>query len=389
MGIVRRWRCRRRTAVFAPLGAVLSVVMVSCGSGEPGASGSAPGSVPEFAVVAGADGIAAIGSDWFEPVAGLSPAQYSYAGPLSVGVDGTAAAVIGEDRIALVRPHEPAVVADCSDCSGIAASSGRIVTTRKNFTPGEGFEIVAFSSELAPGRIVAARRLAERANTAYPAENTESPVTLAADPDSVTVGYLSRNGGNRRGPSILAQYDYDGRLLRNVTVDGLVGRSAVSPDGRHLALEVSGSGGACVTVSQPIVVDLESLRVQPLQPEVPAGVTASDPLIEPWFTLTDLVWDARELIAIGEVNTPTSEENSCDADPGVWQRRFDPATGRLEDSGGMTVRATRWVGPGCADVVSVTGRYEDAVLVRRAGGAEQQLGHYYEVSLGRPAPADC
>lgn len=389
MGSVRQWRCCWRAVAFASLGVVLSAVTVSCGSGESGTSGSAPNSAPQFAVVAGADNIAAVGGDWFEPVAGLRPARSFYTGPLSVGVDEMSAAVIGQDHIALVRPHQPALVADCADCSGIAADNDRIVTTRKNFSPGEGFDIVEFSSELAPGRTVSAQRLAERANTAYPAENTDSPVTLAADSDSVTVGYLSRNGGNRRGPSILAQYGYDGRLLRNVTVDGIVGRSVVSPDGRQLALEVTGSGGACVTVSRPVVVDLEALRMRPLQPEVPAGVTAKDPLMEPWFTMTDMVWDGRELVATGEVNTPTPEEYTCDADPVVWQRRFDPATGRVADSGGTTPQATRWVGPGCGDVVSIKGRYVDGVLARGIDGAGQSLGHYYEVSLGRPAPANC
>ena len=388
MDSVRLWRCCRAVA-FAPLGVVLSAVLVSCGSGESGNSGPTPNVAPQFAVVAGEDTIAAVGGDWFEPVAGLSPGPNSHIGALSVGVDETSAAVLGEDRIALVRPHRTPVIADCADCSGIAVAGNRIVTTRKNFSPGEGFDIVEFSSELAPGRTVPAQRLAERANTAYPAENTDSPVTLAADSDSVTVGYLSRNGANRRGPSILARYGYDGRLLRNVTVDGIVGRSVVSPDGQQLALEVTGSGGACVTVSRPVVVDLESLRVRPLQPEVPAGVTAKDPLMEPWFTLTDMVWDGRELIATGEVNTPTPEEYTCDVDPAVWQRRFDPATGRVVDSGGTTPQATRWVGPGCGDVVSVKGRYVDGVLARGIDGAGQSLGHYYEVSLGRPAPANC
>ncbi|MGH4023996.1 MAG: hypothetical protein ACRDRV_05365, partial [Pseudonocardiaceae bacterium] len=363
MDSVRQWPYRWAVA-FAPLGVVLSAVLVSCGSGESGNSGSAPNSAPQFAVVTGEDTIAAVGADWFEPVAGLSPGPSSYIGALSVGVDETSAAVLGTDRIALVRPHQPPVTANCADCSGIAVAGNRILTTRKNFSPGEGFDIVEFSSELAPGRTVSAQRLAERANTAYPAENTDSPVTLAADSDSITVGYLSRNGGNRRGPSILAQYGDDGRLLRNVTVDGIVGRSVVSPDGRQLALEVTGSGGACVTESRPVVVDLTSLRVRPLQPEVPAGVTAKDPLTEPWFTMTDMVWDGHELIATGEVNTPTPEEYTCDADPAVWQRRFDPGTGRVVDSGGTIPQATRWVGPGCGDVVSVKGRYVDGVLAR-------------------------
>jgi hypothetical protein len=141
-------------------------------------------------------------------------------------------------------------------------------------------------------------------------------------------------------------------------------------------------------VSRPVVVDLESLQQQPLQPEVPAGVTSNDSLMEPWFTLTDMAWDAGEVVITGEVHAPVGDEG-CDADPAIWQRRFDPATGRLNDTGDIGARATRWFGPDCTDVIDVTGPYEDAVVTRRTGGTEEQLGRYHQVSLGMPRPADC
>jgi hypothetical protein len=108
------------------------------------------------------------------------------------------------------------------------------------------------------------------------------------------VGYLSRNGGVRRGPSIIAQYSTSDSLVRSISVDGIIGESSVSPDGRYLALGVGGSGGACVTVSDPVVVDLDRLRVQTVDPTVPAQALArADALTEPWFLMTDLVWNGR------------------------------------------------------------------------------------------------
>jgi len=267
-----------------PVFAVLSLLLVSCSL--PGSAPDGRG-VPEFAVVSGTDGIAVTNGQWIERVPGLSPSLS--AGPQAVGLDATSAGIVASEAIAVVRPHEPPVRVACADCAGIAATNVFVVTTRKNFTLGEGFDIVLFTHDLRPSRTVPAQRLEERGSTSFPAENAESPITLAADAGRVTVGYLPRLGGARRGPSIVAQYDYDGRLLNSVFVDGLIGQSAVSPDGRYLALGVGGSGGACVTVSEPVVIDLGSLNVRTIDPAIPSGVTVdSASLSDPWFMLTDL-----------------------------------------------------------------------------------------------------
>jgi hypothetical protein len=366
--------------------ALLAVLLVSCSeSGKPAPQADPPG-VPDFAVVAGKDGVALVGDDWFEPVAGLAGSSAGYVGAMAVGVTSASAVVLAAGRIALVRAHQPAVVVDCAECAGIAVTDEFVVTSRKSFTPGNGIEIVLFQRDLTPSRTVPADRLEERGATDYPAENTESPVTLAAGSGRITLGYLSRVGGIRSGPSVVAQYDFDGKLLGNASVDGTLGRSAVSPDGRRVALGVGGSGGACVTVSSPVVVDLDSLRVRKVEPDVPGG--ASDSGRFPWFMLTDLSWREGTLFATGEVHNPPAGE-TCDPHPRTWRRGFDPATGQVRDTGGQTADATRWIGPGCDDVLTASGNFEDALLVRKTKGTETTLGNYHHLRLGRPLPAEC
>jgi hypothetical protein len=380
-----RSACRRSARVRAAAFALLVPLAVSCGAAGPG---GAPREAPPFAVAFGVDGIAMTDGNWIEKIP-ITVTEVSIYRGEAVGLDASRAAVVAGDQIAVMSPGRPATVADCADCAGIAATDEFIVSTRKNYTPGEGFEILLFSHDGAPVRSIAARRLEERVTTTYPAENTESPITLAADPDRVTVGYLARAGGVRAGPSIVAQYDYQGNLLAHVSVAGILGRSAVSPDGRLLALGVGGSSGACVTTSEPFVVDLQSLQVRPIEPRVPAAVIDdSGSFSEPWFLLTDLIWRDTTLLATGEVHELAAEE-SCDPDPEVWQRSFEPAAGRLVDTPDLGARAIRWVGPDCDHLLAITARWEDSALVRTTAGPEQRLGGFYRISLGRPVPADC
>jgi hypothetical protein len=334
----------------------------------------------EFAVVAGKDGVALVGATWFEKVPELAAGE-SY-GASSVDI-GTSAAVLAGNRIAVVRPHRSAVVADCADCAGIAATSEHIVTSRSNYTPG-GFEIVMFKNDLAVDRIVPVQRLQERGNTDYGAENTASPVMLAAAPGRVTVGYLARDGGVRRGPSVVAQYDFDGRLINHVVVDGILGRSTVSADGRRLAVGVGGSGGACITISVPVIIELDSLQVRTIEPDL--LVTASGPFS--WFLTTDLDWRSDVLMVTGELHDPSPDE-TCDPSPKIWRREVDPVTAIARDTAGQNAMSRRWNGPGCDDVLEVAGSWASAELVRRSGGKEERLGGYSTMSLGLSAPAEC
>ncbi|MGW6930761.1 hypothetical protein ACWGE0_11905 [Lentzea sp. NPDC054927] len=334
----------------------------------------------EFAVVAGKDGVALVGGAWLEKVPELAD-EASY-GVSSIDI-GTSAAVLAGSHMAVVRPHRPPAIADCADCAGIAATGENILTSRKNYTPG-GFEIVLFKHDLAVDRIVTAERLQERGNTDYGAENTASPVVLAAEPGRVTVGYLARDGGVRRGPSVVAQYDFDGRLINHVVVDGILGRSTVSADGRRLAVGVGGSGGACITSSVPVIIELDSMQVRTIEPDL--LVTASGAYS--WFLTTDLDWRTDLLTVMGELHDPPPGE-TCDPSPKIWRRDVDPATAIARDTAGQNATARRWNGPGCDDVIEVNGNWASGELVRRSGGKEERLGNYATMSLGRSAAEEC
>ena len=372
----------RRSVLLVLAAVVLPALVVSC------AAVDSRRSDPTFAVVFGADGVAITDGNWVEKVPMGNPEVVPWSGE-AVGLDESTAAVVAVHHIAVVTPHAPDVLADCAECAGIAATDDHIVTTRRNLTPGGGFDIVFFSHDLQEERSVAAQRLEERGTTSFSAENVESPTTLAADADRVTVGYLSRVGGVRAGPSIIAQYDHDGRLLGSVQVDGIIGGGpAVSPDGRLLAVGIGGSGGACVTVLEPALVDLQTLRVQLIEPTRPAAVAVDSSTSDAWFLLTDLIWRESTLLVTGEVHAPPAGEG-CDPQPESWQRSYDPATGQVDDLGDLAARALRWVGPDCDHLLAVIGPWESAALVRTTAGPEQQLGRFARIGLGQPVPASC
>lgn len=330
---------------------------------------------PPVAVAWGEDGVALVGKDWIERLEGLS-APYGLPG---AQVDAARIAVQVTDRVAMLRAHEPPVFAECVGCAGIAANGEYVVTTRVSYSPTNGFEFLLFPHDLSAPRVVAAERVEERAATTYPAENIQAPVTLAVGSDRIIVAYLSREGSYRRGPSIIAQYAFDGRLLDHIRVDAVLYGSAVSSDGRRLAIGVGGNSGYCHTTSTPIVVDLESLRVSRIAPAMPPATTETGR--NPWFTQVDLVWRDGNLIATGEVHDPPPME-VCDEQPELWRREFDPAARTVKENGNRRTSAVRWFGPGCQDVVAVT---RDG-LVRGEG---QRLGAYTGLVGGQAAPADC
>ncbi|MER7081357.1 hypothetical protein SAMN02982929_01949 [Saccharopolyspora kobensis] len=364
-----------------------AALLASCGSA---------GSAPDFAVATGADGLTLVGADWTQQVPGFGPAENSLFSPnnsdaeIAAPLDSARAVVVYADRVVVVARGSEPVVRDCAECSGVAVTDTDIVTARTNHAPDNGFDLVLYDHELAAERVVPAQRLQERASTGL-ADNTESPVTLAADEDKITVGYLARDGGNRRGPSVIAQYDYAGELLGSTKVDGLLGRSAVSPDGRLLAVGVGGSGGYCVNPYEPVVVDLSTLGVREVEPAVP-GTSPDDP--DPWFELTDLVWAGEALLATGELHVVRNPGEVCDPEPEVWQRTIDPETGAPVDSGGHQAISTRQVGPDCDDVVQTVnpsnpeGSSPDGDIVLRRGSGHV-LGDYSRISLGTPASAAC
>jgi len=376
---------------ISALSAALLLSVVGCGStpetSPPGTTRAAQAAAESFSVLVGPKGLAVLHGTTVEPVAGVPPTEVTAAGPVAALLPETSgAAAVSAERIVVLGPGQPPIVKPCNTCSGVAATADAIITTRSNFREGEGFDLVFFDHRLASSRIVPAQRLTERAKTTFPAENTDPPVTLAASASSVTVGYLSRNGGVRAGPSIVAQYSLAGKLLAQVSVDGIIGRSAVSPDGHYLALGVGGSGGACVTVSDLAVIDLEQLTLADLGPAIPDAYPI-DPsaLSEPWFLLTDLLWNADRVSATGEIYSPPPGE-SCDPKPQIWQRVYHPVADELSDRQ-VQARGIRWLGPGCDEVAELRGEWSERQLVKQPEGTE--LGRFTAVGLGAGPPARC
>jgi hypothetical protein len=338
-----------------------------------------------FALAQGADGVAVVTSDGLERISQFSPPEFTTAGPSAVLLPGgDRAVVVLDDHVALVGPGVAPIVHECLGCVGVAATKDGVVTSRKNYQPGEGFDLVFMGPDLSVLHTVPAARLEERAAATYPAENTESPVTLAADAAGVVVGYLSRNGGIRRGPSVVARYSQDGRLLGHVMLDGVLGRSIASSDGRYLAIGVGGSGGACVTISEPHIVDLHDLTPIEVAPELPAGFHPGSDYS--WFMLTDLLWNDTQLVITGQAFDGNAGPSGCDPHPQGWRRVFDAASQRMIDEKPGDIGAARWFGPSCGDVVATTSKGQ---LLRASGSRLTPLGRYDSLALGADRPADC
>jgi hypothetical protein len=412
-----RRRLRAEVARRVRVRALLIGVVVGLGTATAGACGSEgtgtspqdrveqdgrsdePVAPPPMAV--GEDGVAIVDVEGLHRVEGLPASPYATTGSPAVPAFGDRIAVVSEGQVALIGPGGDAVVADCAECSGVAATAEHVITTRRNGQPGEGFDIVLLTEDLEVAETVAATRASEPVNGTPSGENSASPVTLAASEDRVVVGYLSVNGGVRAGPTVVAAYSYDGELLDHMLVSGLLGLAAPSPDGEHLAVGVGGSGGACITSSALEVIALDGLEVLGAEPAVPAEVMATfDDLGEPWLYMVDVAWTGTAVRTVGEVYRTGWAENasgevmpgpdtSCEV-PEFWVRTFDIETGAFTDVRSDDVVATRWIGPGCSDVVEIRRSAPgESVLVAVQDGRESTLGRYSQLALGETAADRC
>jgi hypothetical protein len=375
------------------LGFAVSLAVAACttnGQARSTASGSSTIQLrrASFAVVEGPDGVAVVTPDGLEKIRQIAPPAVTPAGLFAALLPGgDRAVVVLNDHVALAGPGVAPIVHACEGCVGVAATEDGVVTTRKNYEPGEGFDLVFLGPDLSVLRTLPAERLEERAAADYPAENTDSPVTLAADRTSVVVGYLSRNGGIRRGPSVVARYSQDGRLMGHVMLDGILGRSVASSNGQYLAVAVGGSGGACVTVSEPHVLDLHDLTPIDVAPELPAGFhPASSAPGDSWFMLTDLTWNGTHLVITGEAHDGSAGPSGCDPHPQAWRRVFDPERNHMLEEQSVDVRGLRWIGPTCGDVVQITSKGQ---LIRASGKQRTSLGRYDSLALAADRPANC
>jgi len=363
-----------------------TIALVACTS-DPGAPAAEPPKPSSLSVIASEQDVALTNGDWVKKIPELSGSEGVTRGDaVPFGTD--TLAVLFKDKIAVVGEDGTKATADCAECAGLAISNGSLVTTRTNLEPGGGFDLVFHSTGLEVERVVPARRLTERGEPGVPAENDASPETMAADDESVVVGYLSRIGGVRRGPSIIAKYSLDGTLLESVSVDGILGLSSASADQRYLAVGVGGSGGACITASDFRVVDLETMTELDTEPAIPiAAIKTNTGLSGRWFNLRDVSWWKGAPRAVGQVFDPG--EASCDDHPTSWLRGFDVTTETFDDKPAGTPPVARWTGPDCDDLVGVEFGPEDDQVVSIIGGKRKLLESYTGIIYGPQRPDSC
>ncbi len=356
----------------------------------PGPAGQPQTGTASFVVAFGEDGVALTDGRFLEKVAG--PFEIAgYAGPRAVLAPGGFAAFLHNNKIVLGKPGVPPITAACNECAGLAVIGQELVTGRNNLQPGNGFDLVFFDLKLTELRTVPAQRLPERVTTDYPQENTESPSVLAASGDRITMSYLARDGGVRRGPSIIAQYSATGQLTRSAKIDGIVRLTSLSPDGHHVALGVGGNSSWCESHSDLVVVSLDNLEVLDIGPALPSFFRGDDE--DAWTILNDLAWQGGNLIATSKLYSP-QEGQQCDFAPEPWTRTVNPSTLEVKDAPAPAL-SVRNVGPACGDVVTIK-RGEPAEeaeapteLISRIGGAERSLGRYWGLALDPSAPKGC
>jgi hypothetical protein len=330
---------------------VLGVFVASCsGDRSNPRSLSAQDSRPDFAIVTDDEGGAAVvtGSEVVR-VDRLEPLGLSFA-----GYDESHVAFAGGDRVGLVARDGSFEQTSCVRCAGVFVYGDEIITARDNYQPGGGFDVVRLGPDLETRSVTPARRLTERIASDSLGENLYGvPSVVASSSDRFWVVYMSRNGGARGGPELVVSYDWSGRLRGHVKVPGLLLESALSSDGRYLAVGYGGSGGACVTRVDLGIVDLKAMSFTPgTVDELPAGVDVPvGSFSGGWFFAKELSWEGTTVSAVGEVHVP--DDSGCDEDPETWTRTYDTATTEYRDTRPASEVTVGAFGESCADWVTM------------------------------------
>ena len=327
-----------KKACFATF-ALTHILLSACSD----SSKSAPTAAHGFAIIADKSGIAVTTDTTLTRLKEFSENDRARYGTSAVWLDSNTAVVLSGTVLAQVTADGVSTVAHCDECRGLALYGEHIYTTRANYRPGDGFDIVTFDRRLNETGSIPASRLIERAGRVQNDESSSLARMIGATPESIYIAYVSRHGGARHGPSVLAQYSHTGELQNHLLIDGLVRDAATSPDMKYVALTSSGSSGACVNPSDVRVVDLATLTELHTDPDIPAesGVTHGG-----WFEARTLTWSGNRLTSVGELHDPPGED-VCDPQPQIWSRTYDPAGQAFTDEIAQETVGLQVVGPSC------------------------------------------
>ena len=311
-------------------------------------------------------------------------------------------AVLDSDRIVFVTNGYVGTVsadgsvrkAPCPGCRGVAVTPAGVVTVADDFQPGHGFDIVRLDDDLKVVSRAPAARIAERPSASGALEDVEPPTLLGATRSTAYVGYLSRNGGVRQGPLVVAAYSLEGRLERSDVVGGTLYGSGLSPDGRYLALSVGGNFGACQTYATLAVLDTRTMTPLDTEPPLPASYAVRVGASNGLFRGLRLIWagspDRPEVLDAGTVHVPGNSDG-CDQPFELYVRHFDITQQQFSDSGPLDLAQVGWFGGSGCDL----GLYLDQPapsphLVVRGGQGDVALpSHWTTVAAAALPPSEC
>jgi hypothetical protein len=254
--------------------------------------------------------------------------------PTSVAVGNDAIAVVDGAWLGVIRPDGSANVIACARCTSVAAGGDDLVVLRSSLADELAFELVRFSQGLEQRSIVTARQVTER--TSPDAEPLEGAELMAANATTAWIAYSDRFGFTRGGSRTVAAYSADGSLVATTRILGTIYHSAVSADGRFLAVADGGSGGACITDSTLDVIDLTTMGSLDTAPRIPVRAllaAAPDDVPSLNFTTESLSWRGSVAVAVGITsrgNEPGGSGSGCGGQ--AWARRYDSATQRFTDA---------------------------------------------------------
>jgi hypothetical protein len=393
-GLVATW-ARRLTATAGVVGVTVAAACTTTPSSPTFDGQPATVATASFALFGHDDQLLVVTGEQDMPVHDPHPTGtvQDFESTAAAPIDANTLAVVSPDRLSVVRRDGTASSATCRGCQSVIWTGQDLAVLRPADGQGQTFEILRYSRDLEPAGQVTGRQLTERTDPEAERTVGSGVQLLAASPTTVWVGYEDRFGFSRGGSRTIAAYARDGTLLRINRVPGSIYASAVSDDGRYLAVTDGGSSGACITAAELDVMDLTTMKSLDTSQRIPtSALLAADPddLPDLNFAAFRLVWHGGIATALGETSRGNAEganASGCDPEAKQWARHYDTRTQTFTDVE-IAAQPDVFVGPDCADRVRQDARTSSWEVVA-GSGARRQLDSAYTLLLYKPRPTNC
>jgi hypothetical protein len=325
------------------------------------------------AVIAGRDGLAVTDGSRVVDVVTLPDATWQ-SGSAAAGDESLLAFDVGDELVAIDLATGALTRRPCPGCNGVAVAGDEVISADGSFT------MYRFDAELGLAATIPMEHVSEPRDPEAPQEiDPVVPTVLGAVDGRVAMSYRTTNGSVRGGPDVVSFYGLDGALQKSWTVDGLVLSSAVDAGGTRLLLGVGGSGGACNTLSVPVLIEPSATEpVVLVDDEELASAGSRD------YAANDLWWNGPEAVVFGTLSGMS--DTGCRADHSL--RRFD-LHGELETEPVAAITAYRFLGADCDRALMVDTSADLPDLRLLDGSAGRTIEGYETIVWSAPRPEPC